>query len=428
MSSSGLGQKVEPVFRPRDQRPSQDDRKLASVGIRKYESKHLKLYTDIDPVKAKDLPQLVDQAYLAWEAYFGKLPPNPEKTTFQVTGYLMKDKPLFRRMGLIPNDLLPFINGRHRGQEFWMNEQDYDYYRRHLVIHECTHCFMTILPGTTLPLWYLEGMAELFGTHTLDKKGIATFRVMPHNKEDFGGLGRITMIQEAIKEEKFLSLEGLFRLKPNDYLKNEPYAWSWALCIYFDQHPLYATRFRKLGQSLAGTQFGRNFLKDFGKELPTIRDEWVLFARQLQVGYQHSRGAIVLQKGKPLQRAHSWKIVANAGWQCSEIQLEKGKRYRVSAKGRFELAQKPIPWISEPQGISFRYFENRPLGELHGIIHDTNFSQTTPFHYLVIGKQKIFESPADGTLYLRLNDSWSELSDNKGSVAITIERMEQAVD
>ena len=47
--------------------------------------------------------------------------------------------------GLLPDNLPSFLNGRHRGQEFWLNDQDQDYYRRHLVIHEATHCYMTII-------------------------------------------------------------------------------------------------------------------------------------------------------------------------------------------------------------------------------------------------------------------------------------------
>ena len=140
------GAAPQQVFRPNDPRAPHDDRKLAALGIRLYESKRLKLYTDIDPAVAATLPPVIDQAYDALVKYFGPLPPDRARTEFQMTGYLIKDDQLFREVGLIPEDLPRFEHGRHRRTEFWMREQKYDYYRRPLLIHEATHCFMTVMP------------------------------------------------------------------------------------------------------------------------------------------------------------------------------------------------------------------------------------------------------------------------------------------
>ena len=57
---------VLPVYRPSDSRPTHDDLKLAKQGIHSYESKRLKLYTDIDPKIAKRLPAYIDAVYKAW--------------------------------------------------------------------------------------------------------------------------------------------------------------------------------------------------------------------------------------------------------------------------------------------------------------------------------------------------------------------------
>src|SRR5690606_8219583 len=57
--------------RPPDRRPPHDDQKLAAAGIHVYESRRLKLYTDVDEAKASALPPLVDQLYEALEKYFG---------------------------------------------------------------------------------------------------------------------------------------------------------------------------------------------------------------------------------------------------------------------------------------------------------------------------------------------------------------------
>ncbi|MBC8117334.1 MAG: hypothetical protein H7062_23300, partial [Candidatus Saccharimonas sp.] len=180
----------EPIHRPDDQRPKHDDRRLAEAGIRLYESKRLKLYTDIDAEAARTLPPLIDAVYLAWVEYFGDMPPDRAGSEFQMTGYLIRDEALFREAGLVPEDLPMFEHGRHRRNEFWMREQKYDYFRRHLLIHEATHCFMTFLPGVDAPVWYIEGMAEYFATHRLAPDGSVTFRIMPTSPEDFAGWGR----------------------------------------------------------------------------------------------------------------------------------------------------------------------------------------------------------------------------------------------
>ena len=95
----------QPIHRPDDQRPKHDDRRLAEVGIRLYESKGLKLYTDIDAEVARTLPPVIDAVYLAWGEYFGKLPPDLIDSEFQMTGYLIRDEALFREANLVPEDL-----------------------------------------------------------------------------------------------------------------------------------------------------------------------------------------------------------------------------------------------------------------------------------------------------------------------------------
>src|SRR5262245_57032548 len=47
--------RVQPqvVYRESDNRPQHDDRALAALGIHRYESKHLRLYTDIAPELAR---------------------------------------------------------------------------------------------------------------------------------------------------------------------------------------------------------------------------------------------------------------------------------------------------------------------------------------------------------------------------------------
>lgn len=159
--------KADELFRVADDRPrlTITNDQLKKIGVEVFESKRLKLFTDIDPKVARALPPLVDQAYVEWEEYFGKLPPARDESEFQVNGYLMKDKLKFEMAGLLRDDLPDQFHGRQAGYQFWMMDQPQEYYRRHLLLHEATHAFMQAIPHLDVPYSYLEGMAELFGTH-----------------------------------------------------------------------------------------------------------------------------------------------------------------------------------------------------------------------------------------------------------------------
>lgn len=418
----------QPIFRPSDSRPSHDDQRLIELGIRTFESKHLKLYTDIDPAIARMLPPLMDQAYAAWEEYFGPLPPDREGRDFQMTGYIMADRDKFRTTGLLPDDLPEFNHGRHRGQQFWMNDQEFEYYRRHLMLHEGTHCFMTVMPGVAMPLWYLEGMAELFGTHELAEDGTARFRVMPDDRERFAGQGRITMVANLVADGQRKTLQDVARLRSRDFLKNDGYAWAWALCKFLDTHPRDRDRFRQLGKHMTDGQFQTVLLQLFEPDLPDRETEWQLFIASIQYGYDIERAAIDFRPGTPLPMTSepaTREIATDRGWQSSGVLVEAGKFYHLSATGEFTLADVPKPWISEPQGISFRYFDGMPLGILLAAIRgDASDNTTSMLRVLPVGREMTFEAPLTGTLYLRINDDWSQLRDNRGTARVEIRRRE----
>jgi hypothetical protein len=420
-------QPAQPVFRSPDRRPHHDDARLKELGIASFESKHLKLYTDVAADRVQSVLPAVDAAYDALVDYFGPLPPNPQKTEFQVTGYLMADKALFRRAGLLPEDLPRFLNGRHRDQEFWVNEQETDYYRRHLVIHEVTHCFMFAVPGVHIPSWYMEGMAELFGTHRIDGRGQYEFRVMPDRPERFDGLGRIPMIRTEIAHGRWKSLEDLGELTPTEFVNNTAYAWSWAACALLDGHPRYSTRFRELGKHLLGGEFPSTRLRLFTADLPDLRTEWALFTHQLQFGYDLARAAIDFETGKPLRpggAGSELSVAANRGWQPSGAAVQQGHKYEIVATGEVTLAKVPKPWISQPQGISIVYSEGHPIGTLLAAVRgEPSVDRTTDetmLKEILVGPSATFVAGTTGTLYFRINDLWGSLADNSGHYRVVV--------
>ncbi|MBL8849722.1 MAG: hypothetical protein JNG89_08555 [Planctomycetaceae bacterium] len=419
----------ERVFRPDDARPRHDDATAAELGIHRYESPHLLLYTDIDPDIARTLPPLMDQAYSALESYFGPLPPDRAGRPFQMTGYIMSEEEPFRQAGMLSpqtDDLL--VHGIYRGAEFWIRNQDYDYFIRHVVVHEGTHCYMTVLHGPRPPAWYMEGMAEYIGTHRFDADGHARFGVMPDDPVHFVGFGRIEMLHEEIDAGRFRSADGVLALIGNDFVKSrrEPYAWSWAFCTFLNAHPRYQSRFRSLSEHILDRDFSGQFRELFAPDFDVLSVEWELFVRNLEFGFDITRAAIDFRRGAPLSAGGSADVSvrADAGWQATGVWLDAGVPHTLTAKGETSLANKPRPWISQSQGVSIRYIDGRPLGRLVAAIQ----SESPPgpngegalWQTIDVGSTATLTPADSGTLYLRVNDAWSELADNEGAYSVEI--------
>jgi hypothetical protein len=439
-SDSDAGDEIGPVaidppepevaYRPPDRRPAHDDAVLAAAGIHAYESRRLKLYTDIDPDVAKTLPPLADQLYEALVDYFGPLPLDPQGAEFQMTGYLIRDEVPFREQGLM--DELPLLlHGKHHANRFWLRDQQQAYYRRHLLLHECTHCFMTFVPGPAPPVWYLEGMAELFGTHRVDSDGRGEFRILPAAADVVDGWGRIAAIRRDCAEGRSLTLDGVLELSAEAFFRPEAYAWSWGLCRFLDSHPRYRERFRKLREHLHDGEFAVRFREAFGPDARELSAEWTLFTHQLQPGYDTTRAAIDFQPGRPLEAGETRRVTVEAGrgWQDAGVRVEAGETIELTAEGQFTLGDVPKPWVSEPQGISYRYFDGIPLGRLVACLDadaTADASAAAETHLLrvrTIGKGSRWTVPAGGRVLLRLNEAWDALSDNRGSVAVTLRRI-----
>jgi hypothetical protein len=422
---------IKTVYRPSDSRPAYDDKKLAQRGFSKVKSERLMLYSDLPAEELTGLPELADDLYPALEDYFGALPPDRERRPYQMTAFLMAEPQRFIDAGLVSEQRVQPHEGWYRGNEFWWNRQATEYYTRHLLLHEATHCFMHVMPPVDCPPWYVEGMAELFGTHQRNE-GKTDFGVMPRSPDQCPGWGRISVIQQEVKEGRLLDVDQILAFTFNDFQKVSAYAWSWALCHYLNEHPRYQKPFHKLAKRLMDGRFERHTVKLLEHDMPQLRDEWLLFASQLQYGHDIARSEIDFQQGAQLGSDATSKpmtISPQRGWQAAGVTLLAGRTYQISASGRVTLVTTTKPWISEPQGISIRYFAGQPIGRLLGCIRpDPVSSQSTSdtrdiLKVIPLGPKSTFKAIHTGTLYLRVNDAWNELSDNSGEFQVTIKNL-----
>lgn len=400
--------------------------RLAKAGLRVIDTEHATLVTDFASSPEVDvLPQLIDQALPHWQRRFRVSDKRVEDWRLRI--YLMEDEAKFRALGLWPNQSQEFQHGLSLGYEVWVRKQPTDYYQRHLLLHEATHSFMSTLLGSCGPGWYMEGMAELCGTHAWDPRSRdLRLAVMPKSREAAPHWGRVALIRNAIEEGKVLSIDAVMKIDNRVALPSESYAWVWALSAFLDQHPAYRDRFRQAPGWVLSENFDRRFRQMYAKDRAQLDKEWRMFIATLDYGHDIASEAIDFQPGQPLAAGGSQRptIQSNRGWQSSGILVTAGQPIHITATGRYTIAQDSdgAPWPSEPGGVTLDYHAGRPLGELLATIDSGEGAFTT---WRPIGLAADYTPPATGTLYLRVNDAPNALADNEGTVEVRVQAASQ---
>lgn len=114
---------------------------------------------------------------------------------------------------------------------------------------------------------------------------------------------------------------------------------------------------------------------------------------------------------------------ADQGWQSSGITVEPGRTYELTASGRFQVHDVPRPWLSEPQGVTLRYIEGKPLGALLAAVvpvSDIAGAAMALQNPQLVGKQAELTVTKPGTLFFKINDSPAELAGNRGEINVRI--------
>lgn len=400
------------------------DARVTANGIRKIPGRRLTLYTDLDGPEIDRLPAVFEQAFPQWCKYFGV---NQAKhVNWHVTGCLMKDRAKFIAAGLMPKDLPPFQHGYSVNNRLWLYEQPSDYYRRELLLHEGTHCFMFTILGGCGPPWYMEGLAEYLGTYRLADDRL-TLGYMPKSRDEAPQWGRVRIIQDAVADGRPLDLKSVIELSSTAHRETAPYAWCWAAATLLDRHPRYRDRFHQLQSWVQKPDFNERFSRLFEPDWRELCEEWQLMVADLQYGYDVERSAIDFTPGKieEWQAARTVRVAADRGWQNTGLRLEAGRRYRLTASGRYQVVREPKVWWSEPGGVSIRYYKGRPLGVLLATVRPDDppsDSKSTFLHPTTIGLGATFSPPHTGTLFLKINDSPAELADNAGELKVEVRR------
>ncbi|MEQ8849140.1 hypothetical protein [Botrimarina sp.] len=400
-----------------------DAGRLAAAGLRVVEAEQATLVTDAPPSAETDrLPGLIALAAPRWAERFGVARSAAKKWRLRV--YLIEDEARFRALGLWPDQSPDFQHGLSLGYEVWVRQQESDYYRRHLLLHEATHSFMATRLGSCGPGWYMEAMAELCGTHQYNEAtGELRIASPPETREAAPDWGRVRLVRDAVASGRLLSVDAVRKIDNRRLLATEEYAWVWALASFLDGHPAYRERFARLPGWVNEPDFDSRFDRLYQRDRRRLEQEWRLYAATLCYGHDLPREAIDFRQGEPLAADGSAAatIAADRGWQSSGVAVEAGEPVQITAEGRYVIAHEPdgAPWPCEPGGVTLAYHAGRPLGELLATVDagPGAFVDAAP-----VGRSAAYTAPASGTLYLRVNDAANALAENEGSLSAALRR------
>ncbi len=423
-------------FRLPDDRPALNPAALEAAGLRIHQSRHLLLVTDADPADVSGIPELTDSLFNSLAKTLPPLKPAADGSDFQVTGFLMDAPERFQQAGLLPDENFIIRHGRHLGYRFWLRNQPSAYYRRHLLLHEFVHCWMMCEAGMRdiPPLWFTEGLAEYFATHSATSPASPRFGILPQSLTGFEGWGRITQIREQAfgrtgfpaeelpTADSGLVLQDVLLPADSTFLSELKYAQAWALVWLLNSHPELRTRFATVNRARSGQDFSTAFSKIDSTTLERLAIVWLLMLDCLEEDFDQQRSFPELnprwttwQPNTPDTRL---EVLANRSWQPTGISTDSNTRLVISATGRCSVHQQPRPWISEPDGITIEFAHSRPIGELTAIVIPRN--ATHPPTRTPVGRQATLELPPNSELWLQINDHENSRAGNSGVFEVSI--------
>ena len=362
-----------------------------------YASAHYRLHTDIPAREAKDLLKDLETIYGQMAAYFGRgvIKPIPGFVVADVRNF--PDLPDDARERVANNEGLTkgkFVGLRSRSR-FIPKDGNAAFYAcadKQIALHESVHAFCYLAFGTGGPIWYAEGMAEL-GHYWRGASDVV-------NADP-----RVIAYLQAQRPRSLMAITDEADDDPGTW---RDYAWRWSVCHFMAHHPTYTKRFHRLGMEYLNVR-SDTFASAFGPHAKEIVFEWLFFLEHMEPGYRVDLCAWEWKKATP-RGTKKARILANRGWQASQLLAEEGVRYALRSSGK---------WSLEKRGKKIGPAGANGKGALLGILMTEDRKLSEPF---TLGADKEWTAAGAGHLYLRCDDAWGSLADNAGMVKVTIRK------
>ncbi|MDD3469344.1 MAG: hypothetical protein PHE53_05110 [Thermoguttaceae bacterium] len=347
---------LETASRPSTKMRQISTQMAAAQGVRRLESQHLLLWTDLPESDSVDtLPDLFDLAVPQYAQWFGV--EWTQAKSWKPVACLMRNRSLFSQLQLLPSDLPNFSDGYSVYDAFWCAAQKTAYYQRTLLFHEGVHGFMVDFCGGCGAPWFMEGWAEFLATHRLtlaksipveamhddsngglytisersetsangpnnvDMNHTLELGVLPSSPFDVSGApptstaptveskasvtstdtntleplgwGRIRTLQGLVKRNRRKTLLEVMQISAANFDPREAYAWSWAAAYLLAHDPLSRDIFLAMCGEVQRPDFTVEFLRRLGDDtIRKLEAEWFVFLSELEYGLDYERSRI----------------------------------------------------------------------------------------------------------------------------------------
>ena len=360
-------------------------------------SPHFAFLSDVSDREARIILDKLERMAGLLERYFGRAPRGV------VEGFIVRDLAVWPAGTLTEPEGVAKIRER-AGICFNVSLGDqrkatlYSCADHGVVQHECTHGFCHLAFGSTGPTWLAEGVAEM-GNYWKD--GERAVDIEP---------AVMSYLQNADPQRGLLEIAVPGRTPSGTW---RDYAWRWALCHMLANNPNYADRFKPLAIALMEERPDVSFESVYGPVAKEVSFEYDQFLKTVGNGFRADLAAWPWKaRFRPLSAGGSLKaeVKAACGWQASGLRVAKGTAYEVSTDGTWRTAKAGEPLDADGDGDGH--------GRLVGaVFHDYALGDEIP-----LGAKRSFVAPADGQLFLRCADDWTQLADNDGEISVTLRR------
>ncbi|MCA9113539.1 MAG: hypothetical protein KDA79_00520 [Planctomycetaceae bacterium] len=377
----------------------------AQSGPQDYKSANFLLHTDLPKEEAGELLERLEKMLALISRYWGQ--PNRQVIECYVVRDLSKWPP-----GVLDPSGVASIRARAGvtitqkvtlGNRFQAKAVVYAVADRGTPQHEAVHAYCAQTFGTTGPVWYSEGMAEM-GQYWRD--------------DDFSVNAHDIVIRYLRSSEEKKSMNEIVNGDEQTGDSWENYAWRWALCHLLASNTNYQKRFQPLGMGLLLERPEISFNKVYGPMAREISFEYLFFLNHVEQGFRADLCSWDWKAKYRAPRGRSGlvaRIEADHGWQPSRLKAKAGEEYAYSASGTWRTGKDAEPVNADGAADG--------TGRLMGVIFDDeNYTLGEPFE---LGKYGRFKAEADGNLLLRCGDGWGALADNSGRLTVKLKSYDE---
>ncbi|MEM7456928.1 MAG: hypothetical protein AAF456_21470 [Planctomycetota bacterium] len=360
---------------------------------RERRSDHFVVYTDISERQAAILLAKLETMYELVGRYYGSRPRDV------IECYVVRDLSQWGGASIPPAGVDKIMEGAGVTRSLSNGRQTksivYSCDDQDVVQHEAVHAFCAMAFGTTGPVWYAEGMAEM-GQYW--RPGELAVDIDPV----------VIEYLTSAEPKKLADIVAAGQITGDSW---QAYAWRWALCHLLASNPNYQRRFKRLGINMMREE-NDSFQNAFGPIASEISFEYDQFIENFGNGYRvdlcvwdwETEASSISLSGRSRK-----EVKAAAGWQATSLEVREGEPYDFVAQGAWKI-------VEDGEDVTANGTDGE--GRLVGVIlHE--YQLTEPFE---LGEGGTFVAPVTGQLYLRCEDSWTDLADNDGEITVFIRR------